>query len=349
MPCRLGCRIAALQLVTTAFGADQIRVRFTVIAAAVTDRGATRAVPLGPARDWASAAPSSGDAGAGRPIALTDTGAGWRADVTGLGQTVVLQHLDVPVSVPSMRIGADLDDPNRTFYASGIDGQSGSYRPVGTLRLLPGAPKHARLIDLDLAIAASQATLDHTGLIIRLGRDDQRAERRLVAALAARGVVVTSRDTAARHRAAFAASGPGWAMRSTSYTTAFGLVIALLLILVSAAITQRARTSDGAALRLVGLSRSVLRRSAIIEQLVAVSTATALGAAMGVLGARIALPALPMFLTPTDAPGIELPIAWAPVLVSAAAALLVLGASAALVAHRQVPALARRDRAGSRP
>ena len=183
------------------------------------------------------------------------------------------------------------------------------------------------LVNLDLAAAVATPTLADSVTAVWLGADDAARERALVAALNRHGISVISRDTAAEHRAALAATAPAWAMQVAVVTALLAVLIAALLILISATMSRRERAADASALGLVGVSRATLRRATLLEHLVAVVAAVVVGSAVGVIGAQLALPVTPIFLARLEAPAIVRQAAWGAILLAAAYTLAALVAA----------------------
>jgi hypothetical protein len=83
----------------------------------------------------------------------------------------------------------------------------------------------------------------------------------------------------------------------------------------------------------------MIRRTVLAEQLSAVLFAVLVGAVVGVLGARLSLPALPLFVDPPAVPRPRYDTAWLPVTLATAAVLVLLlgaGIAAAAVIGRRI-------------
>jgi putative ABC transport system permease protein len=117
------------------------------------------------------------------------------------------------------------------------------------------------------------------------------------------------------------------------------LLIALLVLLVSAISNWRFRTRDLAALRMGGVPRRSIRSMAVAGQLPAVLVGVAAGSLCGVYGAQLALPIVPLFATAPEVSTLDLDTAWAATLGAGVLALVVLGVGASLIGR----ALARRS------
>jgi putative ABC transport system permease protein len=100
------------------------------------------------------------------------------------------------------------------------------------------------------------------------------------------------------------------------------------------AATRRSRRDDLSALRLVGVSRSQLRRGAVLEQLVVVLCSVVIGAVVGLIGARLALPSIPVFVDKQAVPPIRLDIAWLAAVIATGLLAVGLGLTGTLAALR---------------
>ncbi len=249
------------------------------------------------------------------------------------GALATVQHLAAPIALPAVVAGAVPDDRDDRGYLSdnGIDGIATPYKPIGTLPLLPGAGGPAFLVDLDTAAALATGGLGDSTAAVWLAADDPARERTLSAALAQHGVSVVSRDTAARHRATLAATAPAWAMQFALVTALLAVVIAAVVIVIAASTSRRTRRYDMSALELVGVGRRTLRRALLVEQAVVTIVGVAVGTAVGVIGAHLALPSVPMFLVDADQPVVLRPVVWGSVALAAVLALVALSVISTLV------------------
>ena len=233
--------------------------------------------------------PNSQDDPSGKIALSSDADGGLRLSAFNIGPPEAMQHLDVPIAVPAIVTGDDalsLDDRG-LLSDNNIDGIAAGFRPVGRTAFVPGSLGPSLLVDAEVAAAAAGPTLgDSTTTAVWLRSDDPARERSLVAALRQHGVSVVSRDTAARHRAALAATAPAWAMQLALLTAVLAVLIAALVILISATMSRRSRAADASALGLVGVEASTLRRATVVEHLIAVVTGVLVGSAIGVLGAH---------------------------------------------------------------
>ena len=79
-------------------------------------------------------------------------------------------------------------------------------------------------------------------------------------------------------------------------------VVGLALLVLTVGATWRSRLRDREALRLLGVRRRTVRGAAFVELVTVVTASTGIGAAIGVVGARLILPKLPLFAGPPAVP-----------------------------------------------
>jgi putative ABC transport system permease protein len=332
VPCAGGCRLAQLSILRSTADSNGVHLDVTIAGLYAGARGALHRVALGPATDWGEATPEISVSGADDPTGKISVS----ADADGslslsafhIGPPEALQHLDVPIAVPAIVTG-DADaalslDDRGLLSDSNIDGIAAAFRPVGRTAFVPGYLGPTLLVDADVAAAAASPTLADSTTAVWLRTDDPARERSLVAALRQHGVSVVSRDTAARHRAALAATAPAWAMQLALLTAVLAVLIAALVILISATMSRRSRASDASALGLVGVEASTLGRATVVEHLIAVVTGVLVGSVIGVLGAHMALPGTPIFLAALPTPQIVHYTAWDSVMFASAVAMAAL-------------------------
>lgn len=343
--CASGCRLARISLHRGLSDTDSVHLELPITDLSAGAPGALRPVSLGVASDWAPATPraESPDAPA-QFIELRHTGAGLVISASNAASPAVLQQLSTPLVLPALLAGPLRSSTNQLGYldASNIGGLSGSFTQVGTLRLGPGPDRPGLIVDLALAEQLASAPDAGTVSAVWLASADPARERSLIDSLAHHGVTVLSRDTRAAHLGGFDAAAPAQALRLAPVTALLAAALAVLVMIMSAATSQRGRAADLAALRLLGVGAGRLRRASILEQVGAASVATVLGAGVGVIGAQLALRSIPIFISPVDVPAVLHPVGWSSVLETAAAMAALLIATAVAIGY----ALMRRVGAG---
>ncbi|PZS13926.1 MAG: hypothetical protein DLM57_15650 [Pseudonocardiales bacterium] len=347
--CLRGCTLTQMSLVRSTGDEDAVTITAPILALRAGRPGALAPVALGSGRDWARVTPqrtvplrsgtTSGPQSVTQTIALRSAGGRLVLSATNTGAPAVVQQLSTPLALPTILAGAVQTAPNELGYLedNNIDALTTSFDQVGRVALIPGANGPALLTSLSLAEQLAGPRLVSSELTVWLASDDPAHEHSLVAALAQHGVTVTSRDTQAAHLRVLDASAPAWAMRLALVSAALAALLAVLVMIMSAAASQRGRAHDLAAWRLVGLRAGPLRRAAILEQTVVASVAVGLGAVVGLVGARLALPSVPIFVTPVPVPAVLHPVAWAPAGQAALACLALLLLTGVAIAQAMRP------------
>jgi len=335
--CEQGCALGRIELVRTVgdFLAARVTIQLRGLDVSPAPAGPWQPVPLGGPQDWRNAEEAAAAAGTAATTSFTVGPAGGLVlHAVSHGSGATLQHLDVPVNLPCLVAGAQADGDSGAVDSAvlmhGIDGESASCQPVGSLPFLPRIGAGALLLDLDLAIAASQSELTNSTTGIWLRTVDPARERRLTEALAAAGIPVTARSTASQRRSVYDQAPPAWSLRAALAAGLVAALLAALMIVIVALTSRRSRGYDLAALRLLGLPLRLLRRAVLAEHLLGVLAGVLAGAAVGVAGARLALPALALFVSPSAVPLPSYRTAWPAVLLAAGGALALLWAAAAL-------------------
>jgi hypothetical protein len=340
--CEQGCTLSRIELARTV--GDFLAIRATVgllglEAGSAAGSADWRPVALGDAQDWRNAEAAAAAAGAAATVSFTAIPAGGLVlRAVSHGSDATLQHLDVPVNLPCLIAGGDTGsgdgsgDADAAVAMHGIDGESASCQPVGSLPFLPRVGAGALLLDLDLAIEASQSVLTNSTASIWLRSSDPAREHRLTQVLTAAGIPVTGRSTAAERQSLYDQSTPAWSIRAALATGLIAALLAALLIVIVAVTARRPRGYDLAALRLLGLPLVTLRRAVLAEQLLGVLAGVLTGAAVGVVGARLALPAVALFVNPAPVPLPSFGTAWPAVLLATAGVLVLLCCAGALAA-----------------
>jgi hypothetical protein len=345
--CARGCTLRRIEVIRAVgdFSAAEISLRLLRLAVGTGSR--LTPVPLGQAGDGQNSDAAAAAAGTAASIRFSPAANGaLQLAVVSHGTGATLQHLDVPVNLPCLTAGSvTANSPSgagdSVLAVHGVDGQSAGCQPVGRLPFAPRFGPGTVLVDLDLSIASTQPVLTGTSPSVWLARDDPVREAALVRGLAAAGVPVTGRSTIAQVQRGYDRSPPAWAIRAALATAVLAALIAALMVVIAAYTSQASRSYDLAALRLVGVSRRRIHRGVLAEQLLAVLFAALLGSVVGLFGARLALPAVPLFIDRPVVPAPRYDTAWTPVLASigVVAVVLVLAAfiSAFVIEHRVGP------------
>jgi hypothetical protein len=366
--CDQPCALSQVELVRSAGDFLGVKVSIPLLELSAGGPGGWQPVALGRPADWGNSEAAAAAAGTAANVSFVAGGGGLIFQTASSGSGATMQHLDVPIDLPCLVGGPLTEKPgpavptipadpsalpapsvasgtDSTIDVHGIDGESASCRPAGSVPFLPRVGTGAVLVDLELAISASTSQLTNSSASIWLSSADRSRERDLTAALDAAGIPVTGRSTAANQQSSYDQSPPAWSIKAALAAGVLAALMAAMMILIVALTSRRSRGYDLAALRLLGLPLATLRRAVLLEQLVAVLAGVLVGVVVGVVGARLALPSVPVFVHPATVPAPSYATAWPVVLLAACSALVLLccaaGVAALLVLRAVSPAALR--------
>jgi putative ABC transport system permease protein len=201
---------------------------------------------------------------------------------------------------------------------------------VGTLDRVPSEGLQTNVADLETLQRGRQVSPD-ARTEIWLADDDPALLEEVTQALAGRGIAVAGTRTFDDALHGFDESTPAWSLQLSALVGAVAILIALLVLLISAISAWRLRTRDLAALRMSGLASRSVRRVAVAAQLPAVIVGVLAGTVAGLVGAGLAMPLVPLFAVDPEVSTLDLGTAWPAAALAALAALLVLGVGGAMI------------------
>jgi putative ABC transport system permease protein len=261
-----------------------------------------------------------------------------RITVESPGTTVfTLPQVWVPRTVPAL-VPTSADPGPTTFAVVGLDGEERSASAAGTLDRVPASAPDTNVVNLDLVERGSGVSA-LAQIEVWFAHDDPSLLRDLTKALDQRGIVLTDVTTLDDVRTTYDDTVAAWSLQLSGLVGVVSLLIALLVLVVSAVSGWRFRTRDLAALRMSGVSRRSIRSMAVAGQLPAVLIGVVAGSICGVYGAQLALPIVPLFATAPEVSTLDLDTAWAATVGAGVLALVVLGLGATLIGRT----LARRS------
>ena len=329
VPCTTGCRLVSLGITREDLFTTDVRGRLVVTSLQEKGPHGFRAVPgalSGGAAGWRATVPDA---------------PGYRSSVTGgdaldfrfdlpYEQPPTLTVHDVPAAIPVA--ATDPVPVGSRLAESGLDQQQLTVRTTAQARYLPRAGTSGFLVDRTLAARAAVSLAQAQQEVWLAPGADHAILRRLQA----QGVVLGQVQTTAGYEAALSRQGPPLALALFRIGAVVAAFLALLGTALTLALAARRRGFELAALLAQGITRRSLFRSLAVEQGVLLGYGGLLGIGAGLLGAVVALPSAPEFVTPPAAPGLlygppyALVVLIAVVLASVVAA-GVLAGSAALV------------------
>ncbi len=321
--CPGGCRLVDLAFSwsppvgSTAVGHAVVSV--TAIAASLHDTGRWTGSPSG--------------------VAVSGTAAGLTASLTlSPFAPVTLAPADaagvLPVVVTPSTAGPTLGGgPNLV----GLDGQTLTGRVVSVVPSLPRLGADATLVDLGTVERSLSGPFTDVTTQVWLS---PAAPAGIVARLRAHGISVVGSDSVVSRQRASAHSGVILAYRLFLLAALAAAALAVGATAFGLAAGARRRGPELAALRAIGLSAPVLRRSVWIEQALSTGLGAVLGVAAGVTAAAVALRSVPELASQVAGPPLDLGLppavlaATVAVLAAALSVVAVLGASAVVEAAR---------------
>ena len=291
---------------------------------------------LGPAGRWTA----YDDPSVGTFEPRTATAGGLTVRVHSGGSDVISMAQNwLPSVVPALTSGPlPSDSDGDRFKTVGLDGEEQDADRVGRLPRVPGSRYGTTVVNLD-AVERGRTISPNASIQLWFADDDPAFLGRVRAALAERDVTLEGTTTLADTRHRYDDSTAAWSLQLAVLVGLAALLIALLVLVVSAVSSWRHRARDLAALRMSGIPRSSIGAVAVAAQLPAVLLGVLAGTVSGLYGAHLALPIVPLFASAPEVSTLDLSTAWGGVATAAAGSVVVLGTGAFLIGR----ALARRS------
>jgi putative ABC transport system permease protein len=320
VPCNSGCRLVGLALDRSIF--DNRTMTGTWSVAKIERRSAgswvTVESDLTLPQAWrAGRAQTSGhDTVRTAPSGVTDT---FTAEFGGWpSMEVADEPRPLPVLLTANATATTQTDPY-------VDDQLGRQVPLQRVATVARLP---RLLDTG-GLADIVAARDQLPAFDQLGQWQvwlgPSAPRDALARLRAAGLVPGRPDTAARHVRTLRQQGPALALQLFLFASFACSALALAAAALALAAAGRRRSFEMAALLAVGVRRGSLLRACVVEQLLLLGTGVLLGVASGLVGAAIALPAVPEYADKSPIPVVHVPSAGVVAGFAAALAVVVTG------------------------
>jgi hypothetical protein len=290
--CNGGCRLIGLSLTRVGSGPAPVAVDLEVheilagggpLPARLDDPDAWRPQP--------GRAPGAEiTATAGTPLRLTATG------VTE--GDVILAYLDAPEALPAALAGpAPADDDRATdFSFPGFAQSPQAFSVAREVPLLPRAGNRGLLFDLEYAVRAAERTAslaDSTQLRYEVWASAA-APADLEQRLSEAGLQVLRAQTMTGELDRLGRRAPALGLWLYLLAGAAAVLLAIGVVVLTAYIGADGRRYELAALRVAGVRRRLLRRGMLREQLALLGMPLVVGFAVGVAGAVLMLPAIPL-------------------------------------------------------
>jgi hypothetical protein len=243
---------------------------------------------------------------------------GWRAEQIGLGATLrisrapsgiqaelhsdntaspVLTYAEAPNRLPVIATPRSLSTAHvRVGSLLDYAGDAADYRVVRFADPLPVVLDEGALVNLDYLRIRVLGFDREASWSVWLG---PQAPADAVARLEKAGLIVQNRITESGRRAELGRQGPALGLLLLLACAIAAAVLAIGGTAVALLADARRRSFELAALRVVGVRRTTLRRSAVAEQVLLLGAAVLLGLPSGYAAARLVLPVVPEFSDPT--------------------------------------------------
>jgi putative ABC transport system permease protein len=269
------------------------------------------ALPLGTAADWDEIPQLSENTGAisakdGPPGGLT-------LHVSSIALETVLQHASVPPLVPALVTNGYPALDSATV--PGLDGIAFRISPIDRLTApINRYPERAAVVDLEtMRRLGGTVSLPSMSFEVWLNAEGVSKADQVIEALTKAGFAARLIDRSADREAAYGRSASALALQLTPVIGVAGWSLAIIVLLLMVVTSWRSRAQDYASLRITGVPASTTGRAARWEQTGPVALAVLLGSICGVVGAKVALPLIPLFAEtaePSPIP-LDLGINWA--------------------------------------
>lgn len=344
LPCTDGCRLQGVTVLRQFTDTDpqvaQVDLAAITVYPGETPTGAGTQVALGTLKDWrgSTAGLTKPDevevldaAFADPPI---DMGSSSFADLPTYGVTSVaapasgavvrlrsfsggnktgLVYGDVPLRLPALSAGvlADASEEDGNIFSAGrLDGLTQPFVSVGDVAAVPGLPGRSALVDLDLLSRLADQRNDGTSYEVWLADASPANVDRVRTSLAKDEVATIQVRTAAERLTELGDSGAVWSLRLALLTGLAALIAAAAVLVIGVSTTVRGRRYDVAALQMSGVSPRVTAGAAVGELVALSLVASLVGAACGVLGARLLFRSAPYLAGGSGFDGARVFTAW---------------------------------------
>jgi hypothetical protein len=249
------------------------------------------------------------------------------------GSATVLSYADSPRVLPVITTPHAATSLARPGSVEDFTGTPLDYAVVGHARVLPGVLDRGAIANLDYLRKRLPGFDDEASWSVWLG---PQAPPDAVPRLERAGLIVQNVTTAAQRTHELGRQGPALGLLLFLVCAVAAALLAVGATSVALLAGARRRAFEFAALRMIGVGRPALRRSAVAEQALVLCAALALGVPSGWLAARLTLPSVPEF---SDATPVVL--RFSPPVLLAVAIGVGLGVLVALTAYAAGTALVR--------
>ena len=304
VPCSAGCRLIGLALNRDVLDTETMTGTWSV------SRVESRSAGTWTTLDAQLTAPHAWRAGrkqtTGRDSVLGGSDGVTDTFTAEYGGWPSIELADLPRPLPVL-LTADATTTTTTDpYVSDLLGRPVALQRVATVNRLPRLLSSGGWADLVAARDELPAFESLGHWQVWLG---PKAPKDALARLRAVGLVPGRPDTVARHVQSLRQQGPALALQLFLFASFACSALALAAATLALAAAGRRRSFEMAALLAVGVRRGSLLRACVVEQIVLLGTGVVLGVVPGLIGAAIALPAVPEYADTSPIPVLYSPSA----------------------------------------
>jgi putative ABC transport system permease protein len=211
---------------------------------------------------------------------------------------VVIEYVDTPDALPVVVAGSSPADDGRAedFSFPALAEQPQEFNVVARESSLPRVGRRGLLFDLDYAVRAAErnsALSDNTRLRYEVWADPE-APADLTSRLAASGLQVLGETSISSQLNRLSRAAPALGLRLYLIAGAAAVALAIGVVLLTANVGAQTRRYELAALRVAGVRPRVLRRGLLREYLHLLGLPLLVGVGVGVAGAALMLPGIPI-------------------------------------------------------
>jgi hypothetical protein len=290
VPCAGGCRLVALALNRDVVDLDTMAGTWTVSRIERRTGGTWASV------DAELTVPHAWRAGRTQTSGHDDvvaTAAGATDSFTAeFGGWPSMELADEPRPLPVLLTNAATATPDTPPFVNDLLGRPVQLQRAATVSRLPRLLASGGWADLRAARDALPAFDQYGRWQVWLSKS---APADALSRLRAAGLVPGRPDTVARHVAALRQQGPALALQLFLFASFACSALALAAAALALAAAGRRRSFEMASLLAIGVRRGSLLRACVVEQVVLLGTGLLLGVVPGLIGAQIALPAVPEY------------------------------------------------------
>ncbi|ONI76687.1 ABC transporter permease [Kribbella sp. ALI-6-A] len=288
--CTAGCRLLRLGIARDI--SDQSGITGDVVLSKFGSDG-TPSAGLGTSDDWQEIPQLTEDSGAVR--AKDGPDGGLTLNVTSIALENVIQHASVPPGIPALVTSGY--PVGTTTTVPGLDGIAQLISPIDRLRgPINRYPERAAVVDLEaLRRIGGTVAQSNVSFEIWLNAEGVAKADQLIEALGKAGLDASLGDRSAARAEVYSRSASALALQLTPVIGVAGWSLAIIVLLLMVVTSWRSRAQDYASLRITGVPAATTGRAARWEQTGPVALAVLLGSICGVVGAKVALPLIPLF------------------------------------------------------